>query len=182
MARALYEQERNDQSVARALYEQERADAALARKLQVQEMRARPNAGARARAPRERRQLEAIARQHNENYHHFNNGGGGFGADDRGLERRPPGLTPRDFPVSVYVPPTPSANSQSQSSSLSSPAAAAAATEAAEAARTCDVCMGEYAAGEELKTLPCFHTFHRGCIDEWLKKRMSCPVCRREFG
>ncbi|KAH3792070.1 hypothetical protein DPMN_145560 [Dreissena polymorpha] len=33
----------------------------------------------------------------------------------------------------------------------------------------CLVCMEEYQSGERLKTLPCCHTYHAECIDEWLR-------------
>ena len=30
-------------------------------------------------------------------------------------------------------------------------------------------------------TLPCNHTFHRGCIDVWCTQQLNCPLCRREI-
>ncbi|KAF8701006.1 hypothetical protein HU200_033898 [Digitaria exilis] len=44
----------------------------------------------------------------------------------------------------------------------------------------CAVCLGEYAAGEEVRVLPaCRHGFHRECVDRWLLTRApTCPVCR----
>ncbi|KAL5814363.1 hypothetical protein ACOSQ4_025004 [Xanthoceras sorbifolium] len=44
---------------------------------------------------------------------------------------------------------------------------------------TCSICLGEYQAKETLRTIPeCNHYFHADCIDEWLKMKASCPVCR----
>jgi len=42
----------------------------------------------------------------------------------------------------------------------------------------CGVCLGEYAAGEELRVLNCSHHFHRSCVDTWLTQKNSCPTCR----
>lgn len=42
----------------------------------------------------------------------------------------------------------------------------------------CSVCLDAVAAGSTVKTLPCAHTFHAGCIDTWLMRRASCPCCR----
>jgi len=42
----------------------------------------------------------------------------------------------------------------------------------------CTVCLGEFAEGEELKSLPCVHFFHKDCIDTWLMVGHTCPVCK----
>ena len=44
---------------------------------------------------------------------------------------------------------------------------------------TCSICLSEYQPKETLRTIPnCNHYFHANCIDEWLKKKATCPICR----
>ncbi|CAN6357579.1 unnamed protein product [Urochloa humidicola] len=42
----------------------------------------------------------------------------------------------------------------------------------------CAVCLEGYAAGDALRTMPCAHAFHVGCIVEWLAVSPFCPLCR----
>ena len=42
---------------------------------------------------------------------------------------------------------------------------------------SCRVCFEEYLEGDDLRVLPCFHKFHKGCIDEWLARKKLCPLC-----
>ena len=43
----------------------------------------------------------------------------------------------------------------------------------------CLICMEKYKIQEFKRLLPnCKHCFHKKCIDKWLKKNASCPVCR----
>lgn len=43
----------------------------------------------------------------------------------------------------------------------------------------CLICMDKYKIGEFKRHLPkCSHYFHKRCIDKWLKKKCTCPVCR----
>jgi len=47
----------------------------------------------------------------------------------------------------------------------------------------CVVCTEEFKRGETLRVLTCFHTFHQGCIDEWLLNycpwdNLICPICK----
>ena len=46
----------------------------------------------------------------------------------------------------------------------------------------CVICMEKYEINDEVKTLPCFHIFHKGCIDHWLKAgKDSCPICKNKI-
>ncbi|KAI3444617.1 hypothetical protein Pfo_001282 [Paulownia fortunei] len=43
----------------------------------------------------------------------------------------------------------------------------------------CTICLAEYQEKEMLRIMPkCGHSFHLSCIDIWLKKQSTCPVCR----
>ncbi|CAN6481172.1 unnamed protein product [Victoria cruziana] len=43
----------------------------------------------------------------------------------------------------------------------------------------CCICLGEYQERDVLRFLPkCGHAFHVTCIDRWLLKQRTCPVCR----
>ena len=45
----------------------------------------------------------------------------------------------------------------------------------------CSVCLDNYQIGEQKKILPCFHTFHEKCIDQWLIQNGSCPICKHRI-
>lgn len=60
-------------------------------------------------------------------------------------------------------------------------------------AQSCRICLDELKEGDGMRTLPCFHAFHTGCIDEWLKRyfgslylrcffflsrNATCPICK----
>lgn len=49
--------------------------------------------------------------------------------------------------------------------------------EAAEAP-PCNICLAPYEEGEEVRTVPCMHKFHRACIDTWLRDKAICPICK----
>ncbi|KAL4236887.1 RING finger protein 11 [Mactra antiquata] len=43
--------------------------------------------------------------------------------------------------------------------------------------KECVICMGDFAVGEPLRILPCMHSYHKDCIDDWLMRSFTCPSC-----
>eukprot|EP00043_Microstomoeca_roanoka_P012707 m.123305 g.123305 ORF g.123305 m.123305 type:complete len:706 (+) comp15567_c0_seq1:118-2235(+) len=43
--------------------------------------------------------------------------------------------------------------------------------------RECQICMSEYEEEEEVMTLPCLHIYHIACVERWLLRKPTCPVC-----
>jgi hypothetical protein len=46
----------------------------------------------------------------------------------------------------------------------------------------CPICQEEYKSKEFKRELECLHSFHKKCIDKWLKNNLSCPFCRCIIG
>jgi len=46
----------------------------------------------------------------------------------------------------------------------------------------CSICLSKIKKRQKFRALPCSevkqHCFHTTCIDEWLQRNNSCPVCR----
>jgi len=47
---------------------------------------------------------------------------------------------------------------------------------------TCSICLQELRAGDTIRTLPCNHLFHTGCLDQWLQVKNTCPNCVQRIG
>ena len=37
--------------------------------------------------------------------------------------------------------------------------------------------MIEFVIGDKVRYLPCMHTYHTDCIDDWLMRSFTCPSC-----
>ncbi|KAI8603257.1 hypothetical protein EDD21DRAFT_42590 [Dissophora ornata] len=46
---------------------------------------------------------------------------------------------------------------------------------------SCSICLCDYEDLEELRHLPCNHYFHKECVDEWLKLKRTCPLCKYDI-
>ncbi|KAF2073057.1 hypothetical protein CYY_005640 [Polysphondylium violaceum] len=44
--------------------------------------------------------------------------------------------------------------------------------------KDCSICLEGFKIGDSIRTLPCVHHYHRECIDQWLKIKSVCPVCK----
>lgn len=44
--------------------------------------------------------------------------------------------------------------------------------------RSCCICLTDFESGDEVKVLPCIHTFHASCVDQWLLTKNQCPTCQ----
>ena len=44
--------------------------------------------------------------------------------------------------------------------------------------RNCLICLENFQTGDKATMLPCIHMFHSNCIQEWLKSKNTCPLCK----
>lgn len=51
--------------------------------------------------------------------------------------------------------------------------------EAEELKSCCSICLSDYKESEVVREIPdCGHMFHVVCIDQWLRRHATCPICR----
>jgi len=46
---------------------------------------------------------------------------------------------------------------------------------------SCPICLNDMVTGEQVRLLTCKHSFHRQCVDEWLRVNATCPSCRKSI-
>ena len=44
--------------------------------------------------------------------------------------------------------------------------------------KECTICLEHFNENELLYELSCNHSYHKECIDDWLSKKNTCPLCR----
>ncbi|XP_033113353.1 RING finger protein 11-like [Anneissia japonica] len=49
--------------------------------------------------------------------------------------------------------------------------------DASKKVRECVICMIDFQVGDPVRFLPCMHTYHVTCIDDWLMRSFTCPSC-----
>ena len=45
----------------------------------------------------------------------------------------------------------------------------------------CVICLENYKKEDKISILSCNHYYHTNCLNEWLKKKQECPLCRIEI-
>ena len=43
----------------------------------------------------------------------------------------------------------------------------------------CPICLVAFGVKEVITRLPCLHTYHSGCVKDWLQQSNTCPVCKQ---
>lgn len=42
----------------------------------------------------------------------------------------------------------------------------------------CCICLASFEANDQIRILPCIHSYHKGCIDHWFEQSTLCPICK----
>lgn len=83
------------------------------------------------------------------------------------------GQPPTDYAIDVKVDSIDGGSQPNATSALAMPS-----NEVVDNNTICGICLCEYEADDRLRVLPCQHTFHCGCIDQWFQDSRFCPFCR----
>ena len=46
----------------------------------------------------------------------------------------------------------------------------------------CSICLETISSSKEEEELECKHKYHTKCIEQWLVRDSSCPLCRKPMG
>lgn len=46
---------------------------------------------------------------------------------------------------------------------------------------SCAICLDDLKTGQMVKALACSHKFHGKCINNWLKQKLLCPLCKEKI-
>ena len=45
----------------------------------------------------------------------------------------------------------------------------------------CCICLAPFEANDQVRILPCRHSYHKGCIDHWFEQSILCPICKHSL-
>ena len=45
----------------------------------------------------------------------------------------------------------------------------------------CVICLEDMERGQIIRTLSCFHIYHKDCVDIWFNRSSKCPICCRDI-
>lgn len=86
-----------------------------------------------------------------------------------------------DVPSSTFAVPGTTAEVISHATAILTQQAAAVKDPECSADPSCVVCYEALEEGDNVRVLPCFHRFHVGCVDQWLVRSRTCPVCKQDI-
>ena len=45
----------------------------------------------------------------------------------------------------------------------------------------CSICLSTIGKNETVYDIPCSHIFHKHCLNTWIKRKNTCPLCRQKI-